>query len=85
MSEATHPGDHIKAFLEEHDMSLGDLSRAANLSKAYLSDVVRHRRSVGVKTALRLERVFGVEAHVWLSLQAEWDLSEARRNDARGV
>ena len=78
---ATHPGDHLKEHLAQRGMSLSDLARATNLSKAYLSDVLKHRRSIGVRVALRLEQVFGLAAHVWLGLQANWDLNQARRSE----
>ena len=75
---ATHPGDHLKEYLEIRGMSLSDLSRATGLTKAYLSDLLKRRRSIGVKTALRLEQVFGLGADIWLNIQANWDLHEAR-------
>lgn len=31
-------------------------------------------------TALRLERLLGVEAQFWLNLQATWDLYHARKS-----
>ena len=76
---AAHPGDHLRAHLETSGMSLSDLARATKLSKAYLSDVLMRKRSVGVKTAMRLERVFGFGADMWLGIQADWDLHEARK------
>lgn len=41
----------------------------------------RGKRSVTTDTALRLARVLGVSANVWLGLQQDWDLWHAMRSD----
>ena len=79
---ATHPGDHLKEYLETRGMSLSELARVAKLSKGHLCDVIHRRCAVGVKTALKFEQVFGLGADIWLNIQANWDLHQARR-DAR--
>ena len=42
----------------------------------------RGRRAVTPDTALRLERVTGASAALWLGLQQDWDLWHAERGDA---
>ena len=39
----------------------------------------RIRRALTADTALRLGRFFGMEAQVWMNLQAQYDLEVAQR------
>lgn len=43
-----------------------------------LNEIVRGRRSITADTALRLAVLFDVSAEFWMSLQAAWDLHQAR-------
>lgn len=79
--EPTHPGEML---LEEFLRPLGLTQRecAARLGVSYprLNDLIHGRRAMTPDTALRLERLLGVEAQFWLNLQATWDLYHARKS-----
>lgn len=75
---ATHPGEHIAEHLEIKGWSQADFARVAGLTPKLVSTIVNGTNPVTPDTALRLERVLGLKAHVWLGLQDNWDLFRAR-------
>ena len=79
----THPGEML---LEEFLVPLGLTQRelAARLGVSYprVNELVQGRRGVTPDTALRLERLFGMEAQFWLNLQMAWDLYRAAHSPA---
>lgn len=81
---ATHPGDHIAEHIEANGWTQAEFARLAGLSPKLVSTIINKSNPVTPETAIRLERVLGVNAHVWTNLQAEWDLHEARIQEAVG-
>jgi antitoxin HigA-1 len=78
----THPGEVLLAeFLEPLGISQVEFAQRLGVSFPRLNGVVRGRRGVTPDTALRLERVTGASAALWLGLQ-DWDLWHAERGEA---
>lgn len=77
----THPGEML---LEEFIRPLGirqtDLARKLDISYPRLNEIVHQKRGITPDTALRLERVLGMPADFWLTLQQDWDLWHAMRS-----
>lgn len=71
---ATHPGEHLGEYIAANGWSQADFARLAGLTPKLISTIVGGRNPVTPETALRLERVLGVKAQVWLGLQGNWDL-----------
>jgi len=46
------------------------------------NELIHGKRGVTPDTALRLERLFGMEAQFWLNLQLAWDLYEVCHSPA---
>ncbi len=57
---------------------------AEKLGVSYLriNELVRGKRGVTPDKALRLERLFGMEAQFWLNLQLAWDLYQVQHSPA---
>ena len=76
----THPGAMLREeFLVPLGLTQREFARRLGVSYPRLSEIVHARRAVTPDTALRLERLLGLEAQFWLNLQLAWDLYEARR------
>lgn len=74
----THPGEMLlEEFLKPLGMSQVALAHRIGVSYPRINEVVKGRRGITPDTALRLERLFGMEAQVWLNLQLAWDLYQA--------
>jgi addiction module HigA family antidote len=77
----THPGEMLRAeFLAPLGLTQRECARRLCVSYPRLNEILHARRGVTPDTALRLERLLGMEAQFWLNLQLAWDLYNARRS-----
>jgi len=85
--EPTHPGEMLREeFLRPLGLTQRETARRLGISYPRLNELIHGRRGVTSDTALRLERLLGVEAQFWLNLQLAWDLFRARRSpEARSI
>jgi addiction module HigA family antidote len=67
----------LEEFLKPLGMTQVALARRVGVTTQRINEIVRGKRGVSADTALRLERVFGMEAQFWLNLQMTWDLYNA--------
>jgi addiction module HigA family antidote len=78
----THPGEMLlEEFLKPLGITQSEFAIRLGVSFPRLNEIIRGKRSVTTDTALRLARVLGVSADVWLGLQQDWDLWHAMRSD----
>lgn len=78
---ATHPGEHLAEQIEARGWSQANFARLADLTPKLVSTIISGRNPVTPETAIKFERVLGMKADIWIRLQANWDLSEARTRD----
>jgi addiction module HigA family antidote len=79
----THPGEMLlEEFLKPLGMTQADLAEKIGVSYPRINELVRAKRGVTPDTALRLEKLFGMEAQFWLNLQLAWDLYHAAHSPA---
>jgi HTH-type transcriptional regulator/antitoxin HigA len=78
---AVHPGEHLAEYIEERGYTQAEFARLAGLTAKLVSTIVNGTNPVSPETAIKLERVLGLKAHIWTGLQAQWDLFEARRRE----
>lgn len=72
-----HPGEVLyKQFLEPMGMSQTELARRLGISFPRVNEIINGKRAVTPDTALRLARLFGTTAELWLGLQQAVDLWE---------
>ncbi|MEI6451635.1 MAG: HigA family addiction module antitoxin [Actinomycetes bacterium] len=76
---AVPPGEYLEEVIAELDMSKDELARRMRRPAAKLSAVFKGAKAITPDTALQLEKVVGVPAHIWLGLEAEYRLTLARR------
>lgn len=71
----THPGVILReGILKEIKMSNTAAAAALGVSRKQVSEIVNETAGISPEMALRLEKVFGVEAYFWLGIQAKYDL-----------
>src|SRR5204862_5592445 len=76
----THPGEMIlEEFLRPLGMTQTEFAQRIGVAWTRANQLIKGRRSVTPDTALRLERLFGMPADFWLTLQLRWDLYHAMR------
>ena len=78
----THPGIILlELFLREVPMSQAEATRRMNMPVTRVNELVRGRRGVTARSALRLGRLLGTTPMFWMNLQANWDLWHAQREE----
>lgn len=71
----THPGEMVmEEFLKPLKMTQVELAEKLGVSYPRVNELIHKKRGVTPDTALRLEKLFGMEAQFWLNLQLTWDL-----------
>ncbi len=76
--EPTHPGSLIREELEERKMTQARLAQQIGVSPSFLNEVVNGKRAVNTELALLLEAALGIAAHIWLDLQADYNMQIAK-------
>lgn len=81
-----HPGEVLlEEFLKPLAISQNALARAIDVPPRRINEIVLGKRAVTADTALRLARAFGTSEQLWMGLQADYDLEEARKLAAAGL
>lgn len=79
----THPGEMLlEEFLKPLGLTQTELAERLGVSYPRVNELVHGKRDMTPDTALRLERLLGVEAQFWLNLQLAWDLYHATHSAA---
>ncbi len=74
-----HPGEVLlEEFMRPFDLSQNALARATGVPPRRINEIVLGKRGITADTALRLAAFFGTSEGFWMSLQADYDLEEAR-------
>lgn len=74
----THPGEMLlEEFLKPLKITQSELAVKLGVSYPRVNELIHGKRGITTDTALRLEKLFGMEAQFWLNLQLAWDLYHA--------
>lgn len=77
------PGEYLAEVIAELGMTKDELARRMNRPAAKLSAIFAGDKAITSDTALQLEKVVGVPAHIWAGLEADYRLTLARLNEER--
>jgi addiction module HigA family antidote len=76
-----HPGEVLlRDFMEPLGVTQHRLAVTISVPPRRLHEIVHHKRSITVDTALRLGRFFGTTPDFWTSLQASYDTERVRNH-----
>lgn len=79
----THPGEMLREeFLTPLGLTQVELAARLGVSYPRINELVHGKRAMTPDTALRLERLLGIEAQFWMNLQLAWDLYHAARAES---
>jgi antitoxin HigA-1 len=81
MKNPVHPGELVRANLEELGLSVADAAKGLAITRQQLHNVIAGRSAVSPEMAVRFEKGFGGSADMWLRMQAAFDLAEVRRRE----
>ena len=77
------PGETLAEELEARGMTQTELARRMGRPSQVISEIVRGVKKITPETALQLEEVLAIPAHVWTRLEADYQLNRARLQRAR--
>jgi len=80
---AIPPGEYLEEVIFELGMSKDELARRMNRPAPKLSAIFKGEKSITPDTALQLEKVVGVPAHIWTGLETEYRLTLARSQEEK--
>ena len=76
-----HPGEILKEdILPSVGMSVTAAAKALGVSRLMLHGILAGRKPLSAIMCLKVSRLFGGSAEVWMRLQATYDLKKAERN-----
>ena len=68
-------------MLEEKGFYQAELARRMGRPIPAINEIIKGAKIITSETALQLERVLGVPAHIWTGLEAQYQLMKARANE----
>ena len=77
-SNPIHPGEMIKDEIEYRGISQKALAKEIGVPASVLNEVLNGKRSVTTEYALLLEAALGIEADLWIRLQADYNKQIAK-------
>jgi antitoxin HigA-1 len=77
----THPGEMLlEEFLKPMSLTQTELATRIGVPVNRVNEIIKGKRGITADTALRLGRLFGMDAQFWLNLQTLWDLYHAEHS-----
>ena len=77
------PGEILEEELPTRGITQRELALRMRRPAQSINEVIRGKRALTAATALDLERVLGIEAALWVRLEADYRLALARRKQLR--
>jgi addiction module HigA family antidote len=83
MKNPAHPGELVKANLEELGLSVAEAAKALGVTRQQLYNIIGGKSIVTPEMAVRFEKAFGGSADMWLRMQAAHDLARIRQHEGQ--
>jgi len=78
-----HPGQVLsEVYMSEMGLNQTDLAKLCECSPRKINEIVNGKRSISAAFAIILEKKLKTTAEMWVRIQAEYDLWEARQKAA---
>lgn len=78
MHNPAHPGEVLRDWLPE-EMTVTQAAKELQISRVTLSKLLNGKAGVTAVMALRLSAWLGTTPDVWLGIQTQWDLWQAKK------
>jgi len=78
-----HPGSVLsEIYMSQMNLNQTEFAQLCGCSPRKVNEIVNGKRGISPSFAIVLEIVLGTSAEMWVRMQAEYDLSEARKKAA---
>jgi addiction module HigA family antidote len=75
-----HPGEMLKEEIEYRGISQRKLAAQMGVSYSVLNEVLNAKRPVTTEYALLFEAALGIDAGMWIRIQADYNMQVAKQN-----
>ena len=82
---AVRPGWIIEERLTAQSISHAEFARRCGRSSKLISEIIAGKAPIAPKTALQFEKVLGLDASIWLGIEADYRLHRERQAEARAT
>lgn len=79
MHDPTHPGEVLSGWIADLGLSVTAFAKHLGISRIMLSRILNQRAAVTADMALRLSEALGTSPDLWLQMQTQRDLWQARQ------
>ena len=79
-SNLIHPGEYIRDEIEYRGISQTELAREIDMPVSVVNEILNGKKSVNMEFALLLEAALGIEADLWIRLQADYNKQKTMTN-----
>ncbi len=80
MYNPPHPGEILKEeYIKPLHLSITEAALKLGVSRKALSDVVNEKAGISSVMALRLSKAFNTTPELWLGMQLDYDLWQAKQ------
>ncbi len=73
----------LEEFLNAAQMSQAEAARRMGMPVNRVNELVKGKRGITARSALRLSRLFQTTPEFWMGLQADWELWHARQEEKK--
>jgi addiction module HigA family antidote len=81
----SHPGALLRDVIPATGKSTAEIAALLGISRQHLYDILRERKPVSAAVAVRLGKLFGDGAGVWVRMQGAHDTWRAERDLAADI
>jgi antitoxin HigA-1 len=74
-----HPGEVLADEITARNIMQKEFAKRIKLLAPHLNDLLKGKRHVSARIALKIEKELGIEADYWLRLQMAYDLAVAKK------
>jgi len=82
---AIPPGEYLGEVLEDIGLTQAELARRMGRPSQAINEIIKGEKAITPETAIQLEKVVGVPAYMWSSLEAEYRLIKASQTEAENA
>ncbi|KAE9528476.1 HigA family addiction module antitoxin [Testudinibacter aquarius] len=83
MYNPAHPGEVLKAYLE--GVTVTTAAKKLGVTRVTLSRILNGKAGISAEMALRLSQALNTSADMWLAIQLDYDLWQARQHQPTNV
>lgn len=80
MFNPPHPGEILlEDFIKAYNFTISEFALRIGTSRKNLSEIVNGKTGISAEMALKLSKVLGTSAQLWLNMQQAYDLWHAKQ------